>query len=77
MTSRADSLACSCGSESFQRVVVRRLDGTSFVTEFMSCVACHAMFHAGPDPSIDRERHRRLMADVFQAAKAYRKPGRR
>jgi hypothetical protein len=37
----------------FERVVVRRLDGKDYQTEFMACAECRVMYHC-PEP---KERH--------------------
>jgi len=67
-------MACLCGAENFERVVVQRRPGPPIVTDFVACIGCRAMFHvpvhsAGRDPALER--------DAAIAARHYRKPGRR
>lgn len=67
-------LACLCGSENFDRVIVHRKPGPPIVTDFVACIGCRTMFHlpAGgimSDPEFKN--------DAAYAAGAYRKPGRR
>jgi len=37
-------LSCSCGSENFERVSVRRMGMSDYATDFVACVHCHVMF---------------------------------
>ena len=67
-------LTCQCGSENFERVIVRRNPAAPIVTDFVACVGCRTMFDlpAGgimSDPEFKN--------DAAYAAGAYRKPGRR
>jgi hypothetical protein len=40
-----EGLVCLCGYEHFERVVVPRLiPAGPFVTDFVACVGCHAMY---------------------------------
>jgi hypothetical protein len=47
-------LSCPCGSENFERVVVRRQGQPDYVTEFVACVLCKVMFHL-PVERVDAE----------------------
>lgn len=38
------SLVCSCTNENFERVVVRRIGQPQYVTEFIACTDCGAMY---------------------------------
>jgi len=67
-------LSCPCGSENFERVMVRRAGLADYATDFVACVLCRVMFHLpdrpGPvDPTLER--------DAAIAARLYRKPGQR
>ncbi len=43
---------CHCGWEHSMRVSVKRAYGSSYVTEFVRCLNCSAMFHMPPqDPT--------------------------
>ena len=77
-------LACLCGSENFDRVVVQRRPHGPVVTDFVACVGCRAMYFA-PVPSTPLPARRpdgkgvggpATTPDVDAAAQAYRKPGR-
>lgn len=37
-------LACLCGSENFERVVVQREPAALIVTDFVACIGCSAMY---------------------------------
>ena len=37
-------LSCACGSQHFERVVVRRTQQADYVTEFVTCIHCKVMF---------------------------------
>lgn len=39
-------LACLCGYENFERVVVQRKLNAPIVTDFVACVGCRAMYFA-------------------------------
>ncbi|MDQ2736037.1 MAG: hypothetical protein M3Y55_13850 [Pseudomonadota bacterium] len=66
-------LTCACGSENFERVVIRRLQRHDYRTDFVACVLCRVMFHVPePDGSADPD----LEHDAAIAARLYRKPGR-
>lgn len=65
-------LSCPCGSENFERVLVRRAGLADYATDFVACVLCRVMFHlpnrpSPVDPTLER--------DAAIAAKLYRKPG--
>lgn len=67
-------LSCSCGSENFERVTVRRAGLADYATDFVAWVLCRVMFHLPDrprpvDPTLER--------DAAIAARLYRKPGRR
>ena len=60
MESAFEKPLCACGSDGFERVVVQRAEGEPYVTEFVACRHCRAMYHrpraeprgvdpAGPD----------------------------
>ena len=38
-------LVCQCGAENFERVIVRRPGRDPYVTDFVACVGCKAVFH--------------------------------
>ena len=67
-------LECLCGGNRFERVVVQRLPSPAIVTDFVACLACSAMFFRSLAESSGQSR---FLADVRDAAKDYRKPGRR
>jgi len=82
-------LACPCGYENFERVVVYRNPHPPIVTDFVACVGCKAMYWAPARP-LDPPQHRpghemkaiggpdnseALKRDAVEAAKDYRKPG--
>ena len=74
MTREEDfGLSCSCGSENFERVVVRRVQQADYVTDFVACVHCRVMFHL-PVRSIMSDPEFRN--DAAYASGAYRKRGR-
>ncbi len=64
-------LSCSCGSENFERVVVRRLGQSDYLTDFVACVLCKVMFHL---PKSRRPVDPTFKRDAAIAAKA-RQPG--
>jgi hypothetical protein len=80
-------------AENFERVVVRRKPHDPIVTDFVACVGCRAMYYSPvrkPDPPEWRPGHgmvaiggpkldsdEKLKRDAADAAKDYRKPGRR
>ena len=66
-------LECLCGGDRFERVVVQRLPNPAIVTDFVACLACSAMFFG---PLVEVSERSRFLADVRDAAKDYRKPGR-
>jgi hypothetical protein len=68
-------LSCACGSEDFERVVVRRRGRSDYVTEFVACVVCKVMFHAPAVKPAD-DGGASLKRDAAVAALDYRKPGR-
>ena len=84
-------LACLCGSESFERVVVQRKPSPPIVTDFVACVGCRAMYFApqpDPNPALAGAQMRGigspapdtdavLKRDAAIAARDYEKPGRR
>ena len=39
-------LVCTCGYESFERVVVQRKPHAPIVTDFVACVGCRSMYFA-------------------------------
>jgi hypothetical protein len=39
-------LACACGHENFERVVVQRRPHPPVVTDFVACVGCRSMYFA-------------------------------
>jgi len=43
-------LACPCGYENFERVVVRRRPHHPIVTDFVACVGCRAVYFAPQRP---------------------------
>lgn len=45
MDGNAEKPTCACGSQSFERVVVTRLEADHYVTEFVACTHCRVMFH--------------------------------
>ena len=45
MKSAIEKPTCGCGSQAFERVVVARADGAPYVTEFVACEHCRAMYH--------------------------------
>ena len=45
-------LACVCGSENFERVVVQRKPAAPIVTDFVACVECSAMYWSPPRPRL-------------------------
>ena len=45
MQSASEKPTCGCGSEAFERVVVIRGDAEPYVTEFVACEHCRAMYH--------------------------------
>ena len=45
MESAAEEPICACGSDGFERVVVQRAEGEPYVTEFVACRHCRAMYH--------------------------------
>ena len=67
-------LSCSCGSENFERVVVRRLGQHDYRTDFVACVLCRVMFHV---PQAPHQADPDLERDAAIAARLYKKPGRR
>jgi hypothetical protein len=52
MTEMSDERECFCGGREFERVTVRRPDGSAYETQFVACVHCGVMYHyphgAGP-----------------------------
>lgn len=65
-------LACACGSENFERIVVQRPGQADYRTDFVACVFCRVMFHmpiSGADATLER--------DAAIAARFYKKSGRR
>lgn len=50
-------LACLCGCENFERVIVRRLPNEPFVTDFVACVGCRAVYYS-PLPKPEPREHR-------------------
>jgi len=68
-------LSCPCGSENFERVVVRRQGQPDYVTEFVACVLCKVMFHLPAVKQLD-DGGASLKRDAALAALDYRKPGR-
>ena len=67
-------LECLCGGDRFERVVVQRRPHRAIVTDFVACLACSAMFFR---PLLEQPGPGSLLSDVHDAAKDYRKPGRR
>ncbi len=55
---------CACGSNNFERVVVRRPNGNPYRTEFIACVECRVMYYLPEprDPPTPAWRH--LMPEV-------------
>lgn len=45
MESASEHPMCACGCQGFDRVVVKRGDGDPYVTEFVACQHCRAMYH--------------------------------
>lgn len=46
MESASEKPMCPCGSEGFDRIVVQRGEGDPpYVTEFVACHHCRAMYH--------------------------------
>jgi len=43
-------LACPCGYENFERVIVQRKPHGPIVTDFVACVGCRAMYFAPRRP---------------------------
>lgn len=39
-------LVCACGLKKFERIVVDRKPKPPFVTEFVACARCRAMYHS-------------------------------
>jgi|GEM_PF-1834487 len=70
-------LACACGSERFERVVVQRKFAAPYRTDFAACAGCRAMFFAPAGDVGAAERLRQFKTDVTVAAADHRKPGRR
>ena len=67
-------LSCPCGSENFERVMVRRVGLADYGTDFVACVLCRVMFHLPDRPGLVDPA---LKRDAEVAARLYRKPGRR
>ena len=86
-------LVCPCGHENFERVIVQRKPHGPIVTDFVACVGCRAVYYSPvprPDPPEKLPGHgmgaiggppldsdEKLKRDAADAAKDYRKPGRR
>lgn len=70
-------LACACGGERFERVVVQRKFAAPYRTDFAACVQCRAMFHVPAGDVGEAERLRQFKEDAKVAAADYRKPSRR
>jgi len=45
MESASEHPMCACGCQGFDRVVVARAEGDPYVTEFVACEHCRAMYH--------------------------------
>ena len=45
MESASEKPMCACGSQGFDRVVVQRVEAEPYVTEFVACQHCRAMYH--------------------------------
>ena len=69
-------LVCGCGSEEFERVVIEREGLPPHRTVLAECLHCHAAFVAPPVKPSVQERNARVIQDVRDAAKGYRKPSR-
>jgi hypothetical protein len=67
-------LACLCGGENFERVIVKRPSASAYVTEFVACVSCRVMFHL---PLVAGAGDPQFKDDAAKAAKDYRKPSRK
>lgn len=67
-------LACQCGSENFERVLVRRAGKDPHSTDFVACIGCKAVFHL-PAHTIMSDPE--FKNNAAHAAGACRKPGRR
>jgi hypothetical protein len=67
-------LECLCGGDRFERVIVQRRPNPAIVTDFVACLACSAMFFR---PPVQVSGPGGLLSDAKDAAKDYRKPGRR
>ena len=39
-------IECACGSQNFERVVVTRLNGKPYRTEFVACAECRVMYYS-------------------------------
>lgn len=39
-------IECACGSQNFERVVVKRPNGTPYPTEFIACAECRVMYYS-------------------------------
>jgi len=39
-------IECACGSQNFERVVVKRLNGKPHRTEFIACTECRVMYYS-------------------------------
>jgi hypothetical protein len=67
-------LACPCGSENFERVIVRRAGKDPHITDFVACIGCKAVFHLPANTIMSDPEFKN---DAAYAAGAYRKPGHR
>jgi hypothetical protein len=67
-------LVCQCGYENFERVIVRRPGRDVYVTDFVACVGCKAVYHLA---AYAETGDAQLKSDAAYAAGDYRKPGRR
>jgi hypothetical protein len=67
-------MECLCGSDAFERVMVQRLPYAAFTTDFVACMGCSAMYFR---PFIAYPVSDGLVEGAKDAAKDYRKPGRK
>ena len=50
MQDDAPGLACNCGSEAFERVIVERVIGHRIVTDLVSCIECKVVYYVPLPP---------------------------
>ena len=63
-------LECVCGSNNFERVVVRRPNGDPYPTEFLACAECRVMYFSPEPPALPHETWTDAMPPGYRSWKA-------